>query len=369
MLRNISLLAIGMAMISPAMAQDTAAAANTGPTITGSADVYFRYGFNNYKESPYNSYTSFTGSQNSFELGMLSVKFEHSIGKVGMVADLGFGRRAEDFSYTDGDAEAGKNGFLTLAAVKQLYLTYAPSEKVKLTLGSWGTHIGYELVDAYLNRNYSMSYLFSYGPFFHTGLKAEFALGAQSGLMVGITNPTDLKTASGLPKMFIGQFSTGTADEKLNLYLNFQGGKYLDNQRLYQGDITASYTIDSKWGLGLNASYQSRSAKDGSNKWSDGAAWYGAALYVNADPADWLGITLRTEYFNNEDGVILFNPNFVSTASTLIVPTLSFNFRVNNLTIIPEFRLDNASEEIFLKEDGTGTKSSGAFILAAHYHF
>src|ERR1044071_849579 len=136
MLRNISLLATVLAMFSPAYSQDTTAAApeKTGPTITGSADVYFRYGFNNWKESPYNSYTSFTTSHNSFELGMASVKLEHSIGKVGMVADLGFGRRAEDFSYNDGEASEGKNGFFTLAAVKQLYLTYSPSDKVKLTL-------------------------------------------------------------------------------------------------------------------------------------------------------------------------------------------------------------------------------------------
>jgi hypothetical protein len=138
---------------------------------------------------------------------------------------------------------------------------------------------------------------------------------------------------------------------------------------LYQGDLTASWAITEKWGLGLNATMQSRSFKNGGDEWGDGNSWYGAALYVNADPTDWLGITLRGEYFNNDDGVLNFNSAFMSTASTIIVPTLSFNFKVNNLTIIPEFRFDTASEEIFLKEDGAGTKSSGAFILAAHYRF
>ena len=81
-----------------------------------------------------------------------------------MVADLGFGKRAEEFSYND---EA------TRFAIKQLYLTYAPWENVKFTAGSWATHVGYELVDAHLNRNYSMSYMFSNGPFFHTGVKTD----------------------------------------------------------------------------------------------------------------------------------------------------------------------------------------------------
>jgi hypothetical protein len=366
MLRKFSVLAIVMALISHAYAQDTTAPAKTGPTITGSADVYFRYGFNNVKESPYNSYTSFTTSQNSFELGMASVKLEHALGKAGVVIDLGFGRRAEDFSYNDGegDSEVGKNGFFSMAMIKQLYLTYSPSDKVKFTFGSFGTHIGYELLDAYLNRNYSMSYGFSYGPFFHTGIKADFTLSGQSGLMVGVINPTDLKTASGLPKMFIGQFSTGTTDDKLNLYLNFQGGKSMEDARLYQGDVTASYAVNDKWGLGLNATYQTRSYKNGGGEWGDGNGWYGAALYVNADPTDWLGITLRGEYFNDEDDVL-----GAGIATSIFVPTLTFNFKVNNLTIMPEFRFDNAKDEIFLKEDGTGTKSSGAFILAAHYRF
>ena len=37
--------------------------------------------------------------------------------------------------------------------------------------------------------------------------------------------------------------------------------------------------------------------------------------------------------------------------------------------IMPEFRLDGAKDEYFVKHDGTGTKSTGSFILAAVYSF
>ena len=40
-----------------------------------------------------------------------------------------------------------------------------------------------------------MSYMFSFGPFFHTGIKAELAAG-KSGFMFGVVNPNDLKTAN-----------------------------------------------------------------------------------------------------------------------------------------------------------------------------
>ncbi len=150
--------------------------------ITGSADAYYRYNFNNPKAYPYNSATSFTHSSNSFELGMASIRADHSFGKVSATIDLGFGTRAEEFAYNDAN---------TRFAIKQLYLTYAPSSTIKFTLGSWGTHVGYEVLDAYLNRNYSMSYMFTNGPFSHTGLKADISLGGKTALMLGISNPTD----------------------------------------------------------------------------------------------------------------------------------------------------------------------------------
>lgn len=321
------------------------------PKISGSADVYYRYNLANPKEG-YNNLTSFTNSHNSFELGMVSLKAEHSIGKVGMVADLGFGRRAEEFSYNDAN---------TRFAIKQLYLTYAPSSSVKFTFGSWATHVGYELLDAYMNRNYSMGYMFSYGPFSHTGIKADISLGGKSALMLGIANPTDLKSASGMPKMIIGQFATGSKDDKLKAYFNFQGGKYNDSARLYQGDVVLTYAVSDKFNIGYNGTLQSRSAKT-EGKWSSANSWWGSALYLNVDPTSLFGLTLRGEYFNDKKDVLGFDGSVFET-------TLSANFRIDNLTIIPEFRLDNSTQELFTKNSGDLAKSTGSFILAATYHF
>ena len=323
------------------------------PVISGSADVYYRYNFQNPKAS-FNNFTSFTNSHNSFELGMASLKVEHTIGKVGMVADLGFGRRADEFSYNDVN---------TRVAIKQLYISYAPSSKVKLTMGSWATHIGYELVDAYLNRNYSMSYMFSFGPFFHTGVKGEFKLGEKSVLMAGVANPSDLKTASFMPKMTIGQLATASKDDKLKAYFNYQGGKNNDSSRLYQGDVVLTFAVTDKFSLGYNGTYQSRQGK-ASGKWNNSAAWWGSALYLNVDPTSAVGLTLRGEYLNDKENVLGFDGNVFET-------TLSANFKIDNLTIIPELRLDNASNApgIFTKSSGISTKTSQSFILAAVYHF
>ncbi len=113
---------------------------------------------------------------------MASIRADHSFGKAAATIDLGFGRRAEEFSYNDGESSAGKNGFITLAAVKQAYLSYAVTDHFKITAGKWATHIGYEVTDAYLNRNYSMDYMYSYGPFSHTGIRADVGLGKRAPL-------------------------------------------------------------------------------------------------------------------------------------------------------------------------------------------
>ena len=322
--------------------------------LTGSADVYYRYNFENPKTAPFNNLTSFTNSHNSFELGMASIKVEHSIGKVGMVADLGFGKRADEFSYNDGGSRV---------AIKQLYISYAPSSKIKLTIGTCGTHIGYEVLDAYLNRNYSMSYMFTYGPFFHTGIKSEFTLSPKTILMVGICNPSDLKTASRMPKMFISQLATGSKDDKLKAYLNYQGGNYNDSGRLYQEDIVLTYALSPKFSLGYNGTYQSKQARL-NNKWLTGNSWWGSALYASIDPKPYFGLTLRAEYLNDKKNLLGFNGNVFES-------TLSANFKIDNLIIIPEIRLDNGSFAPGLFQNSTGalTKSTESFLLAAVYKF
>jgi hypothetical protein len=341
-----------------AKAQDSAkviAEEPSKPLISGYVDVYYRYNFANAKNvdgGSVNNITSFTNSQNSFELGMASVRLDHSFGKVSVVADLGFGKRAEDFSYNDDK---------TMLAIKQAYVSYAVTDKLKLSAGSWATHVGYELVDPYLNRNYSMSYMFSFGPFFHTGVKAEYTSG-KSGFMVGILNPTDLKSANFQQKMIGAQYSYAASD-KWKFYLNYIGGKAAEDQNLQQIDAVILGTITDKFSIGYNGTVQSRKYKDGTGKYGDGNSWWGSALYFNVDPTDKFGLTLRGEYMDDKEDLLGF------AAGNVFATTLSANFKAGPLTFIPELRMDNADNEIFVKEDGAATKSTFTALLAAVYKF
>jgi hypothetical protein len=319
--------------------------------FSGAADIYYRYDFNNPK-SPYNNFTSFTNSQNSFELGIISLKAEHNIGKVGMVADIGFGKKADEFSYNDDKSSV---------AIRQLFITYSPSSKLKFTFGSWDTHFCYESPDANSNRNYSMSYIFSYGPFFHTGIKSDILLAGKTSLMIGIANPDDMKYASNFPKTIIAQISTASKDEKIKIAINYQGGKNSDSSKLYQADMVLNYSISDKWSLGYNGTIESRQIRN-SEKWETFKSWSGNALYINSNPAKWLGFCLRTELLNDKKNVLGFNGNVFETA-------FSTNFIIDDLTIIPEFRFENATQKIYAKQNQEMINATGNFLLAAVYKF
>ena len=345
-----------LAMTATAFAQDSTKAV----TFSGSVDAYYRYNNgkdpsgNNFK----NSYTSFTKTANSFELGMASLRADATAlsGKVTATVDLGYGSRATEFSYNDGPA---------LTAIKQAYITYSPASFVKFTAGKFATHVGYELLDAPLNRNYSMSYMFTNGPFFHTGLKADFTLG-KLGLMVGVANHVDQTTSMEKVKDVIAQVSS-TSMDKLKIYLNYWG-YFGDNTETTgaksksQLDLVVLGTITDKFNIGYNGTVQSWKNVDGTSKETITNTWWGSALYLNYDPSSAIGLTLRGEYIGDKNAFYYNTKNVFET-------TLSLNYKVGPFTLIPEVRYDSAKDDYFYKNDGTMTKSTFSAILAAMYKF
>lgn len=323
-------------------------------TISGSMDAYYK---NDFAQTKSNSFTSFSQSHNSFSLGMASVKLEHKGGKVGAVADLGFGPRAKDFSYND-------NGITQ--AIKQLYISYSPADWLKFTLGTWGTHVGYELLDPQLNRNYSMSYMFTNGPFSHTGLKAEISKG-KHGVMLGLSNATDYRIPPDgkINKKFLIAQYTFTPSDKIKFYLNYVNGQNPDTSKVNQFDAVITAKISDKFNIGYNGTINSTRFWDG-KKNMESKSWWGNALYLNFDPQPWFGLTLRSEYFSDKNNLkITVNPNGCNIFAT----TLSANFKSGGFTFIPEFRLDNSNKETFINKSGGGNKAAGNFLFAAIYSF
>ncbi len=304
-------------------------------TFTTYVDGYYRADFAGLKD---NNKTSFTNSTNAFQLGMASFKVDKTYGKLAATLDLGFGKRAEEFSYND-------KGLATV--VKQGYVSFAPTSNIKFTVGKWATHIGYELLDAYSNRNYSMSYGFSYGPFFHTGVRADIGLGGKSAMMIGVAEPTDFINAKVEPKMIIAQFSTATSDDKLKAFLNYQGGK--DKT---QFEVILNTVITNEFGFNYDGSICSLM----------GTNWSSNAVYFNYDLSPKFGLAVRSEYFNDSESAL-------GLGTSVFQNTLSANLKFNKFTIIPEIRFDDATNSPFLTKAQAATGTAGSFLIAAVYKF
>ena len=348
MIKNILLTTLFFLVLNAGFGQSDSTKSNNTIHISGSVDAYLRSAFNSSKENT-NNFTSFTNSNQKLQLGMISAKADYTKGNFYATVDLGFGKRAEEFSYND-------KGIL--ANLKQAYISYSISDRFRLSAGKWATHVGYELLDAPLNRNYSMSYGFSYGPFFHTGVKADFAVNSKSGLMFGIANPTDNLNAISPYKVIIGQYSNKFFKDKTVLYINYQGGKTGDESSYNQWDLVLTNTLTDQ--LAINYDGTVFMNKVAGKK----SIWKSNAFYVNYDPNNKIGFTYRSEFFYDKNAI-----SAGSFATNIFANTFSLNYKIHKLTILPELRIESAKDPIYLNKEGNAANKSASFILAAIYKF
>jgi len=309
--------------------------------ISGSADGYIKYDF---AERSNNIKTSFATDHNSFSLGMLDIALKKTSGKFSFVGEVSFGPRGQWQSIVNGDGTPSNadNSF----HIQNLYGTYAVSDKLSITAGYAGTFIGYEVISPVANFHYSTSYLFTNGPFQNSGIKVNYKLSDKFGAMVGVFNDSwnTYKSDLGI-NAYGGQLSYVSGIT--SAYLNFMDGN--DSGTIV--DLTATFQLTDKFKLGLNAA-------DFSN--TGDAGYTGVAIYPSVAISDSFGLGLRGEYFKFKEG---------SGDTDFTAITLSGNYKVSGLTIIPEFRFDNNSDKAFMDSDMMPTKSASQFLLAAVYAF
>ncbi|MEQ9166747.1 MAG: porin [Fulvivirga sp.] len=357
-------------------------------TVSGSVDAYFRtnLGAPNKMPGVIDGTAPGTSFDNrpGFSLGMVNLILAKEGKKAGFVADLVFGPRGEDAVFGS-PMNAAVNGSFGGSAqiVNQLYAYWNVSDNVTLTMGNFNTFLGYEVISPTANFNYSTSYMFSYGPFSHTGLKADFALSDDMSAMVSIMNPTDMTEFN-----FVSTYTLGAQFGIKGVYFNFlygdQDGKLdedLDTDgdtsagSTFQGDITAGFDLSDKLFLGLNATYNSTGTGEIVNGTSiedidgDAAGFYGLAGYFQVATTDALSLGARIEYFQVYNGGLGVIGLDADGDGSVIDVTLSAQYKVGDLTIIPEFRLDSSSEDSFTDSDYLPTKSLSSFVLAAVYSF
>jgi len=344
---NIKSVIIAMTMVfsSVAVAQDEPAF-----TVSGSIDTYFRTNLSGGTNDPTDGGTTAPATSfangTGFSLGMANVIMSYEGEKVGFVADLVFGPRGAEAVF--GSQPAGALSTSALTIVNQLNAYINVTDNFRLTLGNFNTFLGYEVISPTANFNYSTSYMFSYGPFSHSGLKADFTLSDNFSLAVAYMNPTDFTDVNPTNDYVTG-FQLGYSADAGSAYLNA-----LVSEDFFQIDLTTGWNLSESFYLGVNATSQTGNAS---------GDFYGAAGYFQLAVSEALALGIRGEYFSDGNGVAITGDESVF-ATTLSVP-----FTSGSLTIIPEIRLDALSYDGFIDSDGAAGSSLSSFVLAAVYSF
>ena len=303
--------------------------------FSGTVDTYFRASFT---EDPVAPGTSFA-NLNGFSLGMANFIVSYEGEKSGFVADVVFGPRGSDAVF----GSVGNSSEM----VNQLYAYYNIAEGVTVTLGNFNTFLGYEVISPAANFNYSTSYMFSYGPFSHTGAKVDFSISDDVSLMVGVFNQTDQTEAN---------YDRYTAfGAQLGLY-----GQYINllaGDEYFQLDYTGGFDLSDSFFLGINATTATLAGDTG---------FAGVALYPQLTASDSFAIGLRGEFFSETDG---FGALVSDGDADNFSLTLTGSFTSGNFMFKPELRLDSASSEIFAISPTETSDSLASFVMAMIYTF
>jgi Putative beta-barrel porin-2, OmpL-like. bbp2 len=374
-------------------------------SISGYLDSYYFTNFNN-PSSRDNMGQSGVGRGfdrrvDQFQLGMVQTVFKYTNKKSEMVADLAFGPSAQYGNYGNvPNFTPNKYGYsigndvYSAVIIKQAYFKYNATDKLNFIMGQFGTHIGYEYIDAPLNYFYSINHTFNSGiPFYHTGIKGTYAFSDKVSLMLGVVNGFDYVHDNNRSKGLIGQLSLAPA-KGLSIYFNYintnesdanaQGSTPDGNFTVY--DLNGGYQVTEKFFIGywfMLGSQYGRLGSPGTFEPADSnydktITWGGANLYFINTFSDLFSLGFRGEYFNNSSGargLRNFDPAKINTnispisnnqinqygaiGATAMTYTLTGTFTLadGHLLLKPELRMD-----VFDKVEGVGKEKTQQFI-------
>jgi hypothetical protein len=354
-----------------------------GFSFSGSIDAYAHTTFKT--ENPftglYGPSSSFANLK-GFSLGMVNLIASYDGEKSGFVADIVFGPRGQEAVF--GNPSTGQR------IINQAFAYYKFSDKVTLNLGQFNTFLGYEVISPAVNFHYSTSYLFSYGPFNHTGARLDFAFDNGMVAKLAVMNPTDIVEFNPVNTYTIGA-QIGKTTDNGGIWFNFlygdQDGK-LDKDnlstddesagKLFQGDVTLGFDLTETFYLGFNASLQSTAVGELESNGNiidatgDPSSFVGFAVYPKLTLSENFGLGLRAEYFSVKNGHLGIFGLDNNGDGNVMAFTLSGNYKAGGLTIIPEVRIDKTSEDSFIKYKNNVAEPKDlmpSLTLAAVYKF
>jgi hypothetical protein len=335
--------------------------------ITANAFVSFGYLYNlNKPQDQSVGLRYFDNRANNFSLDVAELVLQKAVAKPG---DAGFRVDLEAGSAIPGKEQSAGLNIGNGADLQQAFVSYiAPvGNGLRLDLGKFVTHLGYELIEGYdgYNDNYSRSLLFNYAiPLTHTGVKASYTINSMVSVMGMVVNGWDNSVDNNASKSIGAQLAI-TPAPPVAIYLNYMGGPEKTDTNSYVrniADFIATYKASDMFMVGVNADYGVEQKASLVKVGSD-AKWYGVAGYARIGSAS-LGpsLGLRAETFKDQGGTRLGTTTAISAKEFTITPTYKFS---GNFVVRAEGRYDSTNEDFFTDDKGKPKKSQATIGINA----
>lgn len=318
----------------------------TSFSISGNADIYYRYGKNKTSSSTAPSY------DHGINLGWINLIMNKKWKKVDIVVDLAAGPRADQF-YKKEDQE---NIF---TYIKQGYVRYEPFKKLNLYVGSMTTPFNIEYLEPASNFVYSNSYANTIIAASFTGLKAEYVFNDRWTTSLGVYNDPDKKIDPNPNKHVMG--SLIYSGDKLSSTANILSGRDGDTTAVFMADLYGFYEMNPIVKLG----YQLHYTRDKSDRTKQVSEWFSTVLYAQFTIRQNLSIGTFVERFWDKDGFY-----FGSSDNQVWCFALGCKYKVaDGFTLLPELRIDTADNPSFDHISNARVKTEQSFIFATLYEF
>jgi hypothetical protein len=298
----------------------------------------------------------FDSQANTFSLDVAELVLQKTVANAG---DVGFRVDFEAGSAIPGKEQSAGLSIGESADLQQAFLSYvAPvGTGLRLDVGKFVTHMGYEVIEGYdgYNDQYSRSLLFNYAiPLTHTGVKATYAFSPQLSFMAEVVNGWDAAIDNNKGKSIGAQLAL-LPISPVAIYLNYIGGPEIegDNGNVrHVFDLIATLKVSDALSLGLNADYGTEDATSVVTP-GDNATWKGVAGYAKITTPSIFSLGLRAETFKDDGGTRLGIGQARANEVTL-TPTFKI---AEHFVVRAEGRYDWVDQAVFTDRDGATKKN------------
>lgn len=253
----------------------------------------------------------------------------------------------------------------------QVYVSYATGP-LTVIAGKFATLAGAELITSPSNKNYSRAWMFGWGPYTHTGVRATYAASDMVTLIAGINNGWDqVNSTTGSKTGELSLVLTPTDNASLaTTYYQGKENAVVAGTRKYL-DMVGNLDVTDH----LNFAFDYANGSQGNANLPGGlmgtAKWDSLAVYANYKFEGGWRTSYRHEAFNDRDG---YRSGLIIggavTGQRLNSDTLTVGYAVDkSLELRGEVRRDKSTQNAFLQSNGTGKNSQTAIAVEAVYQF